>query len=144
MAVARTSSRFRRDLMDEETWNALLAASRVVLHVRNGKIVDQINRAVSLFAAHRGPDGTGDAAQARLLLPAFPVAEPVEDDADDLDFWNGFGGFSRGRAGYVVRLHGGQSTPHPWINVISNETFGFHISPKAPASAGAAIPAIIS
>lgn len=117
----------RRDLMDEETWSALLAASRVVLHVRNGKIVDQINRAVSLFAAHRGPDGTSDAAQARLPVPAFPVAEPVED-AGDLDFWNGFGGFARNGQEYVVRLHGGQSTPHPWINVISNENFGFHIS----------------
>lgn len=126
MAVARTSS-VRRDLMDEETWSALLAASRVVLHVRNGKIVDQINRAVSLFAAHRGPDGTSDAAQARLPVPAFPVAEPVED-AGDLDFWNGFGGFARNGQEYVVRLHGGQSTPHPWINVISNENFGFHIS----------------
>ena len=29
---------------------------------------------------------------------------------------------------YVVRLRGGEATPHPWINVISNEVFGFHVS----------------
>ncbi|WP_421423065.1 GH36-type glycosyl hydrolase domain-containing protein [Agrobacterium rosae] len=121
----------RRDLIDEETWSALLAASRVVLHVRNGKIVDQVNRAVSLFAAHRGPDGS-DTAQARLPAPTFPHAEPVED-AHDLDFWNGFGGFTKAGDEYVVRLHGGQSTPHPWINVISNENFGFHVSAEGAA-----------
>ncbi|KQO73803.1 glucoamylase family protein [Rhizobium sp. Leaf262] len=116
----------RRDLMDEETWTALLAASRVVLHVRNGKIVDQVNRAVSLFAAHRGPEGS-ELAGARLPANVFPVAEAIED-AHDLDFWNGFGGFTKSGDEYVVRLHGGQSTPQPWINVISNERFGFHIS----------------
>ena len=29
---------------------------------------------------------------------------------------------------YVVRLDGTANTPHPWINVISNESFGFHVS----------------
>lgn len=116
----------RRDLMDEETWAALLAASRVVLHVRNGKIVDQVNRAVSLFAANRGPD-SANTALARLPTPTYPVADPVED-ANDLDFWNGFGGFTKDGREYVVRLNRGQATPHPWINVISNEKFGFHIS----------------
>ncbi|MCL6655085.1 protein ndvB [Agrobacterium rubi] len=116
----------RRDLIDEETWSALLAASRVVLHVRNGKIVDQVNRAVSLFAAHRGPEGS-ELAGARLPAKVFPVAEAIED-ADDLDFWNGFGGFTKSGDEYVVRLHGGQATPQPWINVISNERFGCHIS----------------
>jgi cyclic beta-1,2-glucan synthetase len=121
----------RRDLMDEETWSALLAASRVVLHVRNGKIVDQVNRAVSLFAAHRGPDGS-DLAQARLPARTFPQGEAVED-AHDLDFWNGFGGFTKTGDEYVVRLHGGQSTPQPWINVISNDKFGFHVSAEGAA-----------
>ncbi len=115
----------RKDLTDEETWAALLAASRVVLHARNGKIVDQVNRAVSLFAAHRTPDGSDSI----VPLPAeqFPAAQAV-DDKGDLDFWNGFGGFNKVGDEYIVRLRGGQSTPQPWINVISNENFGFHIS----------------
>ena len=34
----------------------------------------------------------------------------------------------RTAADYVVRLAGGEATPHPWINVIANERFGCHIS----------------
>lgn len=40
----------RKDLMEEATYHALIAASRVTLHTKNGKVVDQINRAVALFA----------------------------------------------------------------------------------------------
>jgi cyclic beta-1,2-glucan synthetase len=60
------------------------------------------------------------------LEPAFSAS--TVEDAGDLDFWNGYGGFARDGREYVVRLHGGQSTPHPWINVISNEHFGFHVA----------------
>ncbi len=120
----------RRDLMDNATWQALLAASRVVFHAANGTITDQINRSVALFApppvkalaaseSERQPD--------LVLTPVVPVEpEPVEDRGD-LDFWNGFGGFSRDGTEYVIRLKGGQATPHPWINVIANNGFGFHV-----------------
>src|SRR5690606_38105626 len=40
----------RRDLMDEGTFDAIISAARIVLHARNGKLIDQINRAVSLFS----------------------------------------------------------------------------------------------
>src|SRR5690606_4546238 len=47
---------------------------------------------------------------------------------DDFSFWNGYGGFSDEGRKYVVRLSGDTVTPHPWVNVIANETFGFHTS----------------
>ncbi|MCO5734526.1 glucoamylase family protein [Rhizobium sp. SSA_523] len=115
----------RRDLMDDATWAALIAASRVVLHARNGKIEDQVARAVSLFAAPRGAEGEMDR---RVLLSAADFAGPVETEAADLQFFNGYGGFSQDGKEYVVRLAGGGATPQPWINVIANESFGFHIS----------------
>ncbi|MBT9370572.1 glucoamylase family protein [Rhizobium sp. CSW-27] len=115
----------RRDLMDDTTWAALIAASRVVLHARNGKIEDQVARAVALFSAPRGVETEMDR---RALLSAEDFGRPVETDGDDLQFWNGYGGFSQDGSEYVVRLAGGGATPHPWINVISNEIFGFHIS----------------
>lgn len=117
----------RRDIMEAETWAALMAASRAVFHARNGNITDQIVRAVSLFAAP---------------VPAIAVSaalEPMADEApaaisgDDLAFWNGFGGFADGGLEYVVRLRGGEATPHPWINVISNENFGFHVAAEGAA-----------
>lgn len=120
----------RRDLMDAETWQALLAAARVVFHARNGKIVDQINRAASLFAAPKPAEPTPVEPLRPLVLSTYESgfsSEPVEDRGD-LDFWNGFGGFARDGREYIVRLRGGQSTPQPWINVISNDRFGFHVS----------------
>jgi cyclic beta-1,2-glucan synthetase len=35
----------RRDLMDERSYKTLIASARVVLHTRNGKMFDQIERA---------------------------------------------------------------------------------------------------
>jgi cyclic beta-1,2-glucan synthetase len=43
-------------------------------------------------------------------------------------FWNGYGGFDPDSRDYVMRLAGQATTPQPWINVISNEIFGFHIA----------------
>ncbi|TCR90155.1 glucoamylase family protein [Rhizobium sp. BK376] len=114
----------RKDLIEEGTYRAILAASRVVFHARNGKIVDQIARGPSLISTRQG-DTTGPTRMIPLE-PAFSAS--TVEDAGDLDFWNGYGGFARDGREYVVRLNGGQSTPHPWINVISNEHFGFHIS----------------
>ncbi|MBW8298588.1 MAG: protein ndvB [Hydrogenophaga sp.] len=119
----------RHDLMDESASQALIAAARVVLHARNGKIVDQINRAVSLFASPRSPDGAE--MEWLGLLPATPSASAAVVPASDgkgLEFWNGFGGFAEDGKEYVIRLGAHQSTPQPWINVIANEQFGFHVS----------------
>ncbi|MCZ8177867.1 MAG: protein ndvB [Rhizobium sp.] len=117
----------RDDLQDEGATLAVLAAARVVLHTRNGKIVDQVNRAVSLFATPRTIDGEAEWAGLPPSLPA-PAKTAEKADGADLDFWNGFGGFSKDGKEYVVRLGGTASTPHPWINVIANESFGFHVS----------------
>jgi cyclic beta-1,2-glucan synthetase len=46
----------------------------------------------------------------------------------DLLMDNGLGGFSRDGREYVIHLKPGQFTPHPWVNVIANPTFGFLVS----------------
>jgi len=116
----------RRDILDEAGSDGLIAASRVVLHARNGKIIDQLNRAASIFAPPKDQEIEIDR---RPLLNGEIFEAPAGSEAPaDLEFWNGFGGFAKDGSEYVVRLHGGQATPHPWINVISNEKFGFHIS----------------
>ena len=123
----------RKDQIENETYQEILAASRVIFHARNGKLVDQIARAATLFASTQSDETTP---VNRLSVPvtlqdSVFAAEPIEAQ-DDLDFWNGYGGFAKDGREYVVRLPGGQSTPHPWINVISNERFGFHV----PAEGG--------
>src|SRR5471030_617589 len=49
-------------------------------------------------------------------------------NAENLDFFNGYGGFSKDDKSYMIKLSNYKNTPAPWINVISNEDFGFHIS----------------
>jgi cyclic beta-1,2-glucan synthetase len=47
----------------------------------------------------------------------------------DLDFFNGYGGFTRDGREYVMILKRDHWTPAPWINVIGNKKgFGFQIS----------------
>ncbi len=46
----------------------------------------------------------------------------------DLDFFNGYGGFDKRDGTYIIKLSNYKNTPAPWINVMSNSDFGFHIS----------------
>ncbi|TWH30752.1 MULTISPECIES: glucoamylase family protein [unclassified Aminobacter] len=109
----------RRDLMDDWSYKTLIAAARVVMHTRNGQILDQIERA-----------GQNARLMAPARVPAIVRAAklPQRASGDDLAFWNGFGGFADDGREYVVRLSGNQTTPQPWINVIANREFGFHTS----------------
>ncbi|UXM95176.1 protein ndvB [Bartonella sp. HY329] len=62
---------------------------------------------------------------------AIGLISKVDDrrfaNGKDLQFWNNYGGFDTDGS-YVTRLIGANTTPHPWINVISNEHFGMHVS----------------
>ena len=44
------------------------------------------------------------------------------------EYPNGFGGFVEGGKEYEIVLDGEKRPPAPWINVIANKNFGFHIS----------------
>jgi len=46
----------------------------------------------------------------------------------ELNFYNGLGGFGKDGKEYVIFLENGQNTPLPWINVISNQRFGFIVT----------------
>ena len=122
----------RRDLMDENSYKTLLAVARVVLHTRNGRIFDQVERAEAsaLAARDAARPAAGETAETRggRSSPSSRVRATAPASGEGLASWNGFGGFDRGGRDYVVRLGPGQATPHPWINVISNKAFGFHTS----------------
>ena len=117
----------RRDLMDEATYKTLLAVARVALHTRNGTIFDQIERAEA--AALQARDALQSPLSTRELTPpAFHAAAEARADGNGLNQWNGFGGFDGDGRHYVTRLTGRRTTPQPWINVVSNASFGFHTS----------------
>ncbi|HRZ05795.1 MAG TPA: glycosyl transferase [Candidatus Competibacteraceae bacterium] len=60
-------------------------------------------------------------------------------DAETLQFWNGYGGFSADGSEYVIRLEPDASgrlklPPQPWVNVIANPQFGFLASETGAGS----------
>tara|TARA_R110000868_G_scaffold198474_3_gene444845 strand:+ start:28781 stop:37135 length:8355 start_codon:yes stop_codon:yes gene_type:complete len=118
----------RRDQMSEESFHTLLAAARIVLHTRNGRISEQLAR---IERAH--PEADGPALRA-LPAPTRKSARSVRAfPVETFAFWNGYGGFSDDGKEYVVRMRAGERTPQPWINVIAREDFGFHVSAAGAA-----------
>jgi cyclic beta-1,2-glucan synthetase len=121
----------RRDLMDENSYRTLIASSRIVVHTRNGPILNQIERAEQsalLTENTRREEATAIAPRKTAYIQSRTPAEAQIPGGSDLSFWNGYGGFADGGKAYVVRLAGHDVTPHPWINVIANSEFGFHTS----------------
>jgi cyclic beta-1,2-glucan synthetase len=131
----------RRDLMEPATYEALVSAARIVLHTRNGSISEQIDRlermtqddAENLDRIKVGGASSRSKPVARTAGVAANQNDIFPIDGSDLLFWNGYGGFDPASRDYVIRLRAGTSTPHPWINVISNGSFGFHISAEGAA-----------
>ena len=118
----------RRDLISKASFDTLVSAARIMLHTRNGSLSEQLDRLRD--AAPLPPRTT---APRRSASAADPL--PAEPSRAPLQFWNGFGGFSADGREYVLRLANDRPTPHPWINVIATEDFGFHVSAEgAPYS----------
>jgi len=107
----------RADLISPETLGLLQSAARVVLLGRRGNLAEQIKRLPDAVPAVAPPS--------RRTLPSEPTAALRRPT---LEFFNGLGGFAERGREYVTILDPGQSTPAPWINVIANPTFGFHVS----------------
>ncbi|GGA88624.1 protein ndvB [Brucella endophytica] len=136
----------RRDQMSEETYNTLLASARIVMHAQNGSLAEQLRRTqeisgdlaarsesiIEAESAVSAAERAAEIAKPLVTTPVLPVKERALPDGTDLQFWNGYGGFDTD-GDYVVRLNGQRVTPHPWINVISNPNFGFHVSAEGAA-----------
>lgn len=115
----------RTDLIGAQAGALLRSVARIELIARHGAIGDRLARLV--------PPRSG-AADERAPLPPDARYLPTPPASQDLEFFNGLGGFAQGGREYVVRLQAGQTTPAPWINVIANPGFGFLV----PAEGGGA------
>ena len=111
----------RSDLLSAESRALLLAVARVVLVGRRGRLDEQLDRAERA----RGP---APPARRKAGGEARPWEhQPPGEDLAALQFFNGLGGFTP-NGEYKVVLGPGQSTPAPWINVVSNPSFGFQVA----------------
>lgn len=127
--VERSAGRvfvLRADLMSAEARAHLISISRAVLVGQRGRLSDQLDRVPDIVAA-------------RPTMPApysvLKSSSPKEESPQqDLEFFNGLGGFSKNGQEYVTILRPGQSTPAPWINVIANPGFGFQVGTEGGGS----------
>jgi cyclic beta-1,2-glucan synthetase len=108
----------RGDLISGVDRDLLISVARVVLVAARGRLSDQLERI-----------GGADA-----LAPPAPKPRSGRRDLSaalhrpELELFNGLGGFADDGREYVTILGPGQSTPAPWINVVSNRIFGFQVA----------------
>ena len=108
----------RADLMGAECRALLNAVARVVFLARHGSIAEQV--AEILLPVEELP-------RKRFEL-GVKKASATPANMDNLEFFNGLGGFAKDGKEYVTILSADVTTPAPWINVIANANFGFQVS----------------
>ena len=109
------------DQMKQADRALIETVARVILDGQKGSLADQLPPISAQRVAL--PLFTPSLPNSQVLEPMPPLTRPT-----DLQFDNGWGGFSADGKEYVIYLAANQSTPAPWINVIANEQFGFLVS----------------
>ncbi|MGZ6251660.1 MAG: GH36-type glycosyl hydrolase domain-containing protein [Candidatus Binataceae bacterium] len=108
----------RADLVSAEVRSLLQAVARAVLLGRRGTLSEQVKRLEVSAPAAAPPPYRAPAVRQPNGSPPRPV----------LEFFNGLGGFAAEGREYTTILGEGQWTPAPWVNVVANPSFGFHVS----------------
>ncbi|HWZ63520.1 MAG TPA: glucoamylase family protein [Steroidobacteraceae bacterium] len=108
----------RTELLSAQTRARLISVARVVLVAQRGDLTEQLDRLRAPVAA----------ATRRLMSRSSPEVVTSIAVPQELEFFNGLGGFAADGREYVTLLGPGLATPAPWINVIANPDFGFQIS----------------
>jgi cyclic beta-1,2-glucan synthetase len=108
----------RADLLSPQERVLLQTVARSVFLSRRGTLAEQITRSQRAEVVEL-PTPRPRRAARRLDTP-LPYRP--------LDFVNGLGGFADNGREYVTILGEGLRTPAPWINVITNPSFGFLVS----------------
>ncbi|MBW6442082.1 DUF3131 domain-containing protein, partial [Patescibacteria group bacterium] len=96
----------------------LLSLAKVVLDSSLGSLDDQIN----LASRYSEPETLS--VKEKVYEDYVESIRPLIDSSENLNYYNGIGGFTSGGKNYVMNLSPLNPTPLPWSNVISNENFG--------------------
>jgi cyclic beta-1,2-glucan synthetase len=115
----------RADIITLEEKQLLQTAARATLIAKNGNLAEQVIRLIR--RSEKSYKGAG-------IVRTLPHYSKPVHKIPELDFFNGFGGFTKSSREYLIHLKNGQSTPAPWINVVANENFGFHVSESGASS----------
>ncbi len=107
-----------KSTVSEEIINFLIGISRLLIDSAKGLLVRQVKNSIKLEY---------DVLALKAKHAEYEEKEYVFPERK-LKYYNGYGGFDVASSEYVIRLRENKNTPAPWINVISNENFGFHVS----------------
>lgn len=111
------------DQLSNEDHILFQTVARVVLSDRFGSMEEQINRNVKI----------------KNVVPYFtpvkfyPSTPTAVTPPENLQFFNGTGGFSENGKEYIIITEPGRVTPAPWCNIIANDGFGSIISESGQA-----------
>jgi cyclic beta-1,2-glucan synthetase len=135
----------RNDLLNQKEKELLLTVSRAILDSRQGSLAEQVMKmrkveplrelpsrslveSVTVGLRDRLREGLRDTLKAALDYAESGGKREVEKSTRQLDFFNGIGGFDSTRQEYSITQKENVYTPAPWVNVISNQKFGFQVS----------------
>ncbi|MBN1453755.1 MAG: hypothetical protein JW963_22265 [Anaerolineales bacterium] len=105
-------------LIPAEDLTLLRTAAKVVLKAARGALLQQLG--MPMLEAPDLPEPMARKRDSRDTTAALPFMK--------LHFFNSLGGFTHNGREYAIYLGPGMHTPAPWVNVISNPTFGTLIS----------------
>ncbi|WP_234123465.1 GH36-type glycosyl hydrolase domain-containing protein [Clostridium hydrogenum] len=108
---------YSRAEMPKDYIEFLIGIARFVVAPENGLLVSQVK--VEARKTNQIPDLKTEKIEYEV--------KPYKFDVGNLRFFNEYGGFND-NDNYVIILNDNKNTPAPWINVISNDKFGFHVS----------------
>ena len=103
--------------MTEEDKILFYSVARIVLTGEGGSLKDQLVEA------------SVEEKAIKYIAKQEKHFEALNKEAElEVDYFNGYGGFSKDGKEYIIKLKEGLQTPAPWVNVVSNERFGFIVS----------------
>ena len=104
--------------INDDDIELLISISRIVIDSCKGMLVSQIQN--NSKRIEKQP-------LLQIVKNQFAFNEH-KFDMKPLEYFNGLGGFNVENENYTILLKNFENTPAPWINVISNGDFGFHVS----------------
>jgi len=111
------------DQMQAEEQILLRSIARVILRGDCGSLSEQLR--INFNPLADLPPFFAAFASRRNLPAPFPWdSKPI----GELQFFNGYGGFSPDGKEYVIHLPPGKTTPAPWVNIIGYPNFGFMVT----------------
>ncbi len=113
------------DQIPAENRTLLETVARVVLSDQFGTIKEQLRHRKSV----KRSTPLLEIKKSNISYPRKNLNLP-----EDLQFFNGFGGFSKDGSEYIIHVKEGMTTPEPWVNILANAQFGTFITEAGAAT----------